>query len=268
MSYSPNVNPSQDQGPYPYPQSQPPQGPAEPAYVQVRAPTVKPLVTYALLGVTIFVYILQVAGNALLGYDVVALLGEKVNSLILQGQYWRLFTPMFLHGSILHIGFNMYALYIFGPGLERYYGRARFLILYLLSGFTGNVVSFIFSPYASLGASTAIFGLISAEAIFIYRNQKFFAGQARAALVQIIAIAAINLVIGMSPGIDNWGHVGGLLGGLGFAWLAGPLLSIEGYPPNLAIKDSRGSREMILAGVAVGSLFALLAGVAMVLKGG
>lgn len=267
MSYSPNPPRSQDRAPYNYPPGSPPPEAAEPRYVPIRPPSVKPVVSYALLGLTIFVFILQMAGQTLLNRDVVALLGEKVNSLILQGQYWRLFTPMFLHGSILHIAFNMYALYIFGPGLERHYGHTRFLLLYLLSGFAGNVVSFIFSPYPSLGSSTAIFGLIGAEGVFIYQNRKFFAGQARSALTQIIAIAAINLVFGMSPGIDNWGHVGGLLGGLIFSWLAGPLLSVEGFPPYLEVKDNRGSRETLLASVSVGSLFAILAVVAIVLRG-
>jgi rhomboid protease GluP len=189
----------------------------------------------------------------------VTTLGIKDNQLIMQGQFWRLFTPMFLHGSILHIGFNMYALYIFGPGLERHFGRFRYLLLYLISGFAGNVISFIFSPYDSLGSSTSIFGLLGAEAVFLYRNRRFFGGMARSALTQIVMIAGINLVIGLSPGIDNWGHVGGLLGGVAFAWLAGPLLALEGIPPFASIHDEHGSRDLILGTLAVGAFFALLA---------
>ncbi len=100
------------------------------------------------------------------------LLGLKVNELIVQGQYWRLLTPMFLHGDILHLGFNMYALYIFGPSLERYFGHLRFITLFVLSGFAGNVLSFMFSAAPSLGSSTAIFGLLGAEGVFLYRNRQ------------------------------------------------------------------------------------------------
>jgi rhomboid protease GluP len=87
---------------------------------------------------------------------------------------WRLFTPLLLHGSIAHIGFNMYALFIIGPGLERYYGHLRFLVLYLLAGFAGNVFSFLFTPALSVGASTAIFGLVAAQGVFLYRHRQLF----------------------------------------------------------------------------------------------
>jgi rhomboid protease GluP len=109
-----------------------------------------------------------------LGFDVPAALGMKVNELIIHGQIWRLITPVLLHGSILHLGFNMYALYILGPGLERFYGHWRFLTLYLLAGFAGNVMSFIFSPNPSLGASTAIFGLLGAQGVFLYHNRGIY----------------------------------------------------------------------------------------------
>ncbi len=93
----------------------------------------------------------------LLGTDILLLYGAKINELISQGQFWRLLTPMLLHGSMLHIVFNMYALYVIGPGLEVHYGHLRFLMLYLLAGFAGNVVSFTLTP-SPPGASTAIFG--------------------------------------------------------------------------------------------------------------
>ena len=86
------------------------------------------------------------------------MLGAKVNELILAGQVWRLITPILLHASILHIGFNMYALFVIGPQLERFYGHGRFLLLYLIAGFTGNVLSFVLSPNPSLGASTSVLG--------------------------------------------------------------------------------------------------------------
>jgi rhomboid protease GluP len=248
-----------------YPQEPDDFGPARPQQRPVlRSPALRPLVTYSILGITIFVFFLQLASEAtgytVGGVDLPAAMGMKINVLIVEGQYWRLLTPMLLHGSILHIAFNMYALFIFGPGLERHYGHWRFFALYVLSGFAGNVISFVFSPANSLGSSTAIFGLIGAQAVFLYQNRDIFAGAARQALGQIVTIALINLFIGLSPGIDNWGHVGGLVGGVMFSFLAGPILSLEGYSPYVSIKDKRESRTVILAALSVGLLFFVLAG--------
>jgi rhomboid protease GluP len=231
-----------------------------PRWVTVQSPTIRPVVTYSILAVTIFIYVLQeISGFMLNGIDLPAAIGMKVNHLIIQGQYWRLITPVLLHGSIIHIGFNMYALFIFGPSLEKHMGHARYLTLYLLSAFAGNVISFIFTPANSLGSSTAIFGLIGAQAVFFYLNRSLFAGMARQALGQIAVIAAINFMIGLSPAIDNWGHLGGLIGGAIFTSLAGPLLSIEGFAPYLTLKDNRESRSVILGALTVALGFLVLA---------
>lgn len=219
-----------------------------------------PYVVYVLMGVIVFVFLLQTASSMFFnGADLPAAIGMKVNESILDGQLWRLFTPMLLHGSILHLGFNMYALYIFGPGLERTYGHGRFLALFVLSGFAGNVFSFLFTDSPSLGSSTAIFGLLGAEAVFLYQNRKLYGVVGQRALINIIVIAAINLVIGLSPGIDNWGHVGGMLGGALFAWYAGPVLRIEGVPPYHSLVDERQKKEVWRAGVSIWLLFGLLA---------
>lgn len=234
----------------------------------VSLPPIRPVVTYALIGVSVLIYLLQMGSQTLFGVDYLAALGVKANSLIIQGQVWRLFTPIFLHGSILHIGFNMYALYIIGPTLERLYGHQRYLALYILSGIAGNIFSFIFTPNPSLGSSTAIFGLLSAEAIFLYRNRTIFGRAAQRGLIQIVGIAAVNLFIGLSPGIDNWGHVGGLLGGTLFAWFAGPVLRVEGIYPSLSLVDTRDSREVVLTGFLLSVLLILLAGGMIFARGG
>lgn len=209
-----------------------------PAVVEDRLVT--PFVGYVLLAVTILVYLLQMGTEVLLGYDLPALLGMKINELILSGQVWRLVTPMFLHGSLLHIAFNMYALVIIGLPLERRFGHVRFLLLYVAGAFAGNVFSFLLTENPSLGASTAIFGLLGAEAVFLYRNRELFGRQARTALTNILQVAVINLLIGLSPGIDNWGHLGGLFGGLLFTWFGGPLLRMEGLYPLYHVEDERG----------------------------
>ena len=109
-----------------------------------------------------------------------------------------------------------------GTSLERYFGHRRFLLLYVLGAFAGNVASFLFTTGFSVGASTAIFGLIGAEGVFLYQNRKLFGSEARRALGNVIFVAAINLfIIGSLPYIDNWGHIGGLIGGLMFTSCAG-----------------------------------------------
>lgn len=241
--------------------------PAPPSSVSVPLPAVRPTVTYSILGVTIAVFLLQLLTKYIFGYDLLIALGAKSNQYIRAGQLWRFFTPMLLHDSSsglpLHIGFNMYALYIFGIGLERHFGNWRFLWLYILSGFAGSVFSFLFSSYDSIGASGAIFGLIGAEGIFLYQNRKLFGNQAKRAIGNIIFIAAVNLFIGLSPHIDNWAHVGGLMGGLIFAWFAGPHWKVEGIFPNLHLVDQREPRDTIVSISIVAIIFCILAAIGM-----
>lgn len=218
----------------------------------------KPLVTYVLLAITIGVFALQFATEQSVGRDLPAIFGVKVNQAILAGQWWRLFTPMFLHGSIFHLGFNMYALYILGLQLERFYGHGRFILLYIIAGFAGNVMSFLMTPAPSLGSSTAIFGLLAAYGVFIYMNKGMFGTRSQSALRNILVIAVINFVIGLSPGIDNWGHLGGFIAGTVFAWIGGPMLAIQGYGINRQLVDIRERSRVLLATVADTVLFSSL----------
>jgi rhomboid protease GluP len=261
----------------PYPQdSQYPQ-PPRPQTVQVAVPSVKPYLTYAILGVTVFVYLLQLASLYLIPAstaesilntfrisvsgggqtDVVALLGEKINQLIRVGQVWRLITPVFLHNSelpygLLHIGFNMYALYLYGRGLEARFGHVRFGLLYFLSAYAGNVLSFLMTTSPSLGASTAVFGLFAAEAIFILQNRPLLGNRAGRAIMNILYLVAINLFIGFSTsGTDNFGHLGGILGGVLFTWFGGPRWKLEGFSPSVRLVDEREGHGALAGTVAV-----------------
>jgi rhomboid protease GluP len=188
----------------------------------------RPYTVIGIMVVTGVIFLLQLASVSILKYDLPEVLGAKVNDLIVQGQLWRLVTPIFLHVNIIHIGFNLYAVYIFGPTLEATYGRTRFILLYLLGGIAGNVASFYFSSANSVGASTAIFGMVSAQGVLVFRNREFFGAQSRPILMNVLLVAGINLLIGATiPGIDDWGHLGGLVGGFAFAWFAGPLFKRE-----------------------------------------
>ncbi len=244
-----------------YPSSAPPVPPPS------RQQAERPIVTYTLLVITVLVFLAQMASQAMMGEDLPVYIGVKANELIISGQFWRLITPLFLHGSFMHIGFNMYALYVLGQDLERFYGRWRFLFLYFLAGFAGNVFSFIFTPAPSLGASTAIFGLIGAQGVLFYRNREVFGPLAQRALMQTVTIAVINLVIGMSPGIDNWGHIGGLIGGGMFAWFGGPLFQVDqsfgGYRIAMDVHDLN---DALRAGLGVAAFFVMLSAMTIVMR--
>ncbi len=237
------------------PQPNPPQ-----QAIRVPMPQSAPYMTYTIIGVTVFIFILQLATQALVQEDIPVIFFIKSNELIRAGQVWRLITPALLHGSIAHIGFNMYALLSFGTGLERHFGHGRFLLLYLLGAFAGNVMSFLLTSANSLGASTAVFGLLGAEGVFLYQNRKLFAGRFRSAISNIIFVAVINLfIIGSLPGIDNWGHIGGLIGGLMFTSFAGPLWEIEGIQPSYQLVDRREDNGIIIGAATVLFIFGGLA---------
>lgn len=237
-----------------------------PQEVRVSLPVSVPHVTYALLGLTAFVYLLQLGSVFFFGYagsgiDWLEVFGARINAMIRAGEIWRFITPVFLHASIPHVFFNMYGLFVLGAPLERHFGHGRFLALYFLAGFSGNVLSFLFGSENgySVGASTAIFGLAAAEGIFLYQNRKLFGSQVRRGIGNIIFIIVINLFIGLTPGIDNWGHIGGLLGGLIFTWFAGPRLEVEGLLPALRLVDQREFREAVLGAGTVIIIFGALA---------
>jgi rhomboid protease GluP len=238
--------------------------------VRISLPQSAPYVTYTLIGVTVFVFVLQVLslfvfGRDSQGADILEHYGALVGSAVHQGQVWRLITPILLHDNsfpFFHILFNMYALYVLGIGIERTFGPRRYVLLYLLGGFSGNVISFLHSgAYTySIGASTAIFGLIGAEGIFLIQNRKLFADRFRGAIGNVIFVIVINLfVIGSLPFIDNWGHIGGLFGGLMFTWFAGPIWGVEsnlfgGY----TLVDKRPARDVITGAVVVAFIFGAL----------
>ena len=129
------------------------------------------------------------------------------------GQYYRLFTGILLHGSLIHLGCNCYSLYVIGTQVESFLGKFKFLVIYLFSGLMGSLFSISFNGnVASIGASGAIFGLMGALAYFGYYYRVYFGNILKS---QIIPLIILNLGLGfMVTGIDNFAHIGGLLGGI------------------------------------------------------
>lgn len=224
---------------------------------RVYSPKSKPVVVYTLMGISVIVFIIQIITQYSLGFDLPLQLGAKYGPLIYQyGQWWRLITPIFLHGSIMHILFNMYALFTIGPELEKFYGHLDFLLFYLITGFCGNVFSYVFSPNSvSVGASTSLFGLIAAQGFIVFKNKKMIHNYKRV-MGNIIMVVAVNLLLGMQNGIDNWGHLGGLVGGSLISFLSCPVITIHFNPKTsrLELFDSVSKKSRYIS-YAVCTLF-------------
>jgi rhomboid protease GluP len=198
------------------PTSPPPMQPAYPTR-RLQLPQSQPILTYILIGINILVFLIDYGTGQTL-----TIMGMKQNEAIIQGEYWRFITPMFLHGGPLHLALNCYFLYRVGPQVERAFGHLRFLAIYFLAGFAASIASFAISPYPSVGASGALFGLIGGLIPLFYRNRTVLANTNQR-IVGILQVIGINLFIGFTvPGIDNWAHIGGLLAGLALAWLTTP----------------------------------------------
>ena len=165
--------------------------------------------TMAIIGVVVFTYLLQI----FIGQEVVSELA-LVPSLIDAGEWWRLLTPILVHGGALHLFLNMYILFMYGPQVEQTFGTGRFVVMFLLSGLMGSAFSYAFPPdTASVGASGAIFGVVGVLVAYLYRRRRttFIAQYLRGMGLFIVA----NLVFGfIFPGIDNFAHIGGLVGGV------------------------------------------------------
>jgi rhomboid protease GluP len=149
------------------------------------------------------------------------------NTLLMQmtGEYWRIFTAMFLHFSLLHLGLNMLSLFIIGRVVEVLYGTWRYLLIYLGAGIIGGVATYFFSkPEAvSAGASGAIFGVFGALGVFYLVNRRSSRAIGPGAISNWLFWLGLNLVWGLSvPGIAIVDHIGGLIGGMLLSFLLIP----------------------------------------------
>ena len=165
----------------------------------------KPYVTYTLIGINTIIFIISLFVNILPLFAV-------NRYFIVHGEYYRLITGIFLHNGVIHLMCNMYSLYVIGTQLESFLGRVKYLTVYLLSGLAGSVLSIFFSNSFSVGASGAIFGLLGSLLYFGYYYRVYLDSVIKS---QIIPLIIFNLMLGfMLRGIDNWAHIGGLIGGI------------------------------------------------------
>ena len=169
-----------------------------------------PFVTYLIIGVNLLIYLFMVLSGE---YNKIISSYGMFTPAIMNGEYYRLFTCMFLHGGIIHLGCNMYALYVLGPQIESFFGKWKYLFIYIVSGLCGSILSMTFNGNSiSIGASGAIFGLLGSMLYFGYYYRPYLGNVVRS---QIIPIIILNLGLGfMLNGVDNLGHIGGLIGGV------------------------------------------------------
>jgi rhomboid protease GluP len=221
-----------------------------PRPVTLRLPTFRPRVTYVMMGILIVVFVIETLAGGSENPLVLINLGANVGPLVTTGEYWRLFTANFLHIGLMHIAFNLYALYIVGTEVEMFYGPWRFLVIYLLSGLSGAIASYAFTYGLSAGASTAVFGLIGTLFAFFTRNRAVFGEMSRTRLTNLIIVIVINVFYGLSvSAIDNWGHIGGFVGGFILGWLLCPFYQIEAQPDGVRRVVDRNSLRIEWIGV-------------------
>jgi len=210
--------------------------------VTLRIPAVSPTATYVLIAINVLVFIARAVSvdidDALFSWG-----ANNPLAVFGQGELHRLFSSMFLHASIhlsngqfafqnaLHLILNAYIIYVTGRGIEPLFGHLRFALIYLLGGLAGSIASALLSPPTvySVGASGAAFAILGAEFVYLYKHRRLLGERGRAQMGSLITLGLVNLAFGILTSlstsgarIDNWGHIGGALGGAALAWFIAP----------------------------------------------
>ena len=189
----------------------------------------QPIVTYIIMAICIILFILMELSGGSTNSQTLLKYGANLDVLVKNGEYYRLFTCIFLHIGIMHLLCNMYSLYIIGREVENLFGKIKYIIIFILSGIFGSIMSLAFTHNTiSAGASGAIFGLLGA---LLYFGMHYRTYLGEAIKRSIIPIIVVNLIIGFfAEGIDLAAHIGGLVGGILLAMMVG-------VPDKSKIKD-------------------------------
>ena len=213
-----------------------------------------PYISVALLAIIVGLFLLMWKLGAGDVRRVAYLFGDKENDLIRAGQWWRLITPIFLHGNWEHLFANSLTLVLFGMPMERIYGARKYFLIYMLAGIAGNVSSYWFSTASSLGASGALYGLMGAGLVFPLRFKRYIDPRARKAFLTQLSVAfIINLGLNIWPNtglnLDKSAHIGGMIGG--------GLAALLWMPDVLEEEPASPARNMALWG-AVGAMLLIV----------
>lgn len=222
-------------------------------------------VTWALLAVNLAVWALLELNGGSDRTRVLVRFGAMYGPLIAMGEYWRLFTAIFLHAGVLHLLLNCIGLWIIGRLVEGLYGRFRFITIYLIAGLSGSTLSYVFNKTAvAAGASGAIFGILGALTAYFLAHRDLMGDMGRQNLTGLAVVVALNLAVGLIiPGIDNWAHLGGLAGGFAVGLALAPRYRYEtvvtpfGVGRRIAGERSPGMRWLIV-GVALAAIAGLV----------
>lgn len=200
----------------------------------------KPIITYLIIAICIIMFIaMYIFGDGSTYVRTLVDFGGNAIANTKRGEYYRLFTSIFLHAGIVHLLCNMYSLYVIGPQAESFYGKLKYLFIFIFSGICGSILSVAFSGNntVGVGASGAIFGILGAIGYFGYHYRVYLGNVLKS---QIIPIIILNLIIGFTfSGIDNFAHIGGLIGGV-FASMA------VGVPDKSKISDKANGCILML----------------------
>ncbi len=180
-----------------------------------------PIITYLLILINVIVFAITYIYGSGIEPNVLVKFGGLISTSNYSFNLSRIFTSMFLHVSIVHLILNMYSLYVLGPQLESFYGKFKFLIIYLVSGIAGNLLTLplLQSNVVSVGASGAIFGLMGSLLYFGYHYRVYLGTVIKS---QIIPLIVLNLLIGfLATSINNFAHIGGLVGGILISMVVG-----------------------------------------------
>ena len=180
----------------------------------------QPIVTYIIMAICIILFILMELSGGSTNSQILLKYGANLDVLVKNGEYYRLFTCIFLHIGIMHLICNMYSLYAIGREVESLFGKVKYIIIFILSGIFGSIMSIAFTHNTiSAGASGAIFGLLGAL-LYFGINYRTYLGEAIKRT--IIPIIVVNLIIGFfAEGIDLAAHIGGLVGGVLVSMMVG-----------------------------------------------
>ncbi|KAF9592013.1 hypothetical protein IFM89_011596 [Coptis chinensis] len=160
-----------------------------------------------------------------------SLYGAKINQLILDGEWWRLVTPMFLHSGIFHVALGFWVLLSFAPQVCKGYGSFTFFLIYLLGGISGNMTSYIHTPEPTVGGTGPIFAIIGAWLIYQFQNKEAIEKEVSESMFRKAVIAtALSFVLSNFGPIDNWSHLGAACVGIAYGFLTCPTLQLDNLP--------------------------------------
>ena len=208
---------------------------------------------WMILGINVVVFVVLMLSGGSTDTEVLIKFGALSSNLISEGQYWRFIACIFLHANLMHLGVNAFSLFIFGPTAEMFFGRIKFLVIYLIAGVGGSITSYVFIDPRSIGvgASGAVFGVLGSIAVYYYLNQHIYGKYGRGMMGGIGLIVLLNLGFGFTvQGVDNWAHIGGLLFGI----LAAFILQKHRSELGFGIFGTYFLRIIVLAIILVGVL--------------